>query len=390
MSKENEEGINFDDFLLKSEQVFEPEIEEEEEEVVEEEPEETKEEVVEEEGKEETTETEEVSLDNLSDDVKALYEKAQEDIDSLTEEEQKVLEDNNLFESEDNEDGGEASVTPLIELIHEENGWDFDAEKFKGKDKVSDLMDFVGDVIEQNSVPEFASDEVKEFNDFVAKHGADKAADFLSVSYGNTDYESMDMTNEGAQKKVYSDYLKKTTKFSDAKIDKEINKLVDLDELEGEVEEAKTYLVEDAKKQKEDFLAKEAEAKESNAANFTKYLGEQKDRIDSSKEIAGFELSDKDKKGLYKFAFETDKQGKTGYQKLKESDADLDLKLLLLAYKGVDKNKISKSATTETVKKLKKNLSRFKDSKSGGGTGVKSPKKANPNADINYNDFILK
>ena len=340
---------------------------------------------VKEEAKEETKEVE-----DLPEDVQALYEKAQEDMDSLTEEETKTLEEHNLFDDGE-EDGGEASVTPLIELIHEENGWDFDAEKFKGKDKVSDLTDFIGDIIEQNSIPEFASDEVKEFNEFVAKHGADKAADFLSVSYGSVDYESMDLTNEDNQKKVYSDYLKATTKFTPAKIEKEVKKLADLEELEGETKEAQEYLIEDAKKAKEEFVASQEREKETSSANFTKYLGEQKERIDSSKEIAGFELNDKDKAGLYKFAFESDRNGKTGYQKMKEADKDLDLKLLLLAYKGVDKDKITKTATTETVKKLRKNLSRFKDKKAGGGgSGAPSPKKENPNGEIDYNEFILK
>jgi len=389
MSNVTGEGeINFDDFLLKSEQVFQKEEEPEEikEEVKEEVKEEIKEEPeeVKEEAKEEIKEVE-----DLPEDVQALYEKAQEDMDSLTEEETKTLEEHNLFDDGE-EDGGEASVRPLIELIHEENGWDFDEEKFKGKDSVEDLMEFVGDVIEQNSKPEFASDQVAEFNEFVAKHGADKAADFLAVSYGTTNYETVDLTNEDNQKTVYGDYLRSTTKFSEAKITKEINKLVDLDELSSEMDEAKDYLIEEVKTNKEAYVKEQEEAKEANASNLTKYLGEQKERIDSSKEIAGFELNDKDKAGLYKFAFESDRNGKTGYQKMKEADKDLDLKLLLLAYKGVDKNKIAKTATTATVRQLKKNLSRFKDNKAGGGTGVANPKKDNPNADINYNDFILK
>lgn len=385
-----EKELNFDDFLLEPINPYAEDLEEKGEQ--EEKPEEEEEEVKEEDKKEEKKEegSSDDKLDGLSEEVQDLYKKAEEDMDSLTEDEVKILEENNLLDEEDNTDGGDASVLPLIELMHENAGWEYDESKFKDTDTVEGLMDFVGEVIEANSKPEFASDEVAKFNEFVSKYGAEKAADYLDVNYGNTDYESLDTSSEDVQKQIYTDYLKRTTKFSDTKITKEVKKLADLDELEGEVGDAKEYLIADDKKAKEDFEKVQEQAAVSQQENFKKYLGTQKERIESAKEIAGFELNEKDKEGLYKFAFETDRSGKTAYQKLKETDKDLDLKLLLLAYKGVDKAKITKEATTATTKKLKKSLSRFKDNKSGGGSGTATPKKQNPNSDINYNDFILR
>lgn len=354
------EEINFDDFVLQPDNVYQSEPIEEEKEGKE--GEETEEPVSEEEEQEEEVVEEEEERD-----------------------EEKEPTSEELEETEE-----EVSVTPLIEMIHEANGWEFDEEKFKDKDSIDGLMDFVGEIIEQNSKPEFASDEVAEFNDFVNKYGAEKAGEFLEVTYGQTDYENMDLKDEDNQKALYSEYLSSTTKFSKEKIAKEVKKLADLDELEDEIEDAKKYLIEENAKQKENLIKQEEAAKQAQAENFNKYLSTQKDRISSAKEIAGFELSDKDKEGLYKFAFEADRTGKTAYQKLKEEDKDLDLKLLMLAYKGVDKDKISKSATTETTKKLKKSLSRFKDKNDIKGSGGITPKKSNPKSEINYNDFVLK
>jgi hypothetical protein len=368
---EKESIVNFDDFLLTPDNVYQPEEIEEVEET------EEKEEV----------EPEEVEAETEQEEVE---EEETEEEETEEEEEKEEVENNPDNKEEQEETEEEVSVTPLIEMIHEANGWEYDEEKFKNNDSIDGLMDFVGEIIEQNSVPQFASEEVEKFNKFVKEYGADKAAEYLEVNYGSVDYETIDLSSEDNQKRVYTDYLKSTTKFSDEKIAKEVKKLADLDELEAEVEDAKKYLVEDVEKQKVAFEKHQEELKKTQAYNFNKYLGEQKNRIDSAKEIAGFELSDKDKEGLYKFAFETDRTGKTEYQKLKEKDKDLDLKLLMLAYKGVDKEKISKSATTETAKKLKKSLSRFKDKKDVKGSGTKAPKKSNPNKDIDYNDFLLK
>ena len=48
-------------------------------------------------------------------------------------------------------------------------------------------------------------------------------------------------------------------------------------------------------------------------------------------------MAKKKKESLYAFGYEVGKDGKTAYQRLRENDKDLDLKLLMLAHEGIDK-----------------------------------------------------
>jgi hypothetical protein len=372
---EEQEEINFDDFLLTPESNFKEETTDEADTT-----EATGETTEGEAGEGESTEEEESTSGNETETEEEGSEAEKTESGETTEVEET---------EEDNTDGEEVSVLPLIEAIHEQAGWEFKEDAFKDNDSVEGLMDFVSEVIASNSVPEFASDEVAAFNDFVSKYGADKAGDYLEVNYGQIDYDTIDLENEDNQKRVYAEYLKASTKYSSAKIDKEIKKLVDLDELGDEMEEAKEYLVKDKEAKKVAFEQQQEAAKAAQIESFNNYKATQKTRIENAKDIAGFEPTKEEREDFYKFAYETDRTGKTGYQKYKEQNENLDLELLWHAFKGTNKDKLSKGVKTETAKKLKKSLSRHKDVKAGGGTGTKAPKKANPKKDVNYNDFLL-
>jgi hypothetical protein len=318
------------------------------------------------------------SLDEGEEDEDESEEEEEEDSDSKTEE-----------EDESDEELGNG-FTSIIQMMHEQNGWEYIAEDFEGKDSIEGLNEFLGEVISQNSVPDYASDETKRFDDFVRKYGEENAHKFLEANFGETDYENLDPSNEEDLKALHRDYLKETTKFSDKKIERQIKKAEDLGELDEDFDEMKEFML-NAKKEKAEAIEKaEEEAKVARQQEFQNYLNTQKKRIEDSTEIAGFDLSKKDKEGLYKFAYEQGRDGKTGYQKLREEDPDLDLKLLMLAYKGVDKAKISKEAESKQAKKLKKELSRHVDYNSGKSKGTTAPKKNSNKEGTDYSAFVLR
>jgi hypothetical protein len=396
MADENEELLNIEAFVLTEDSFVEDKTKETTEKIIDEgKPNEDKPaeekptEIVDEteaEGEGDKVE-EESGTEEVAEDIQALIDKSEEDVDSLTDEEAKQLSEH-LDSLENNTDGVDGSVLPLIEAIHEKSGWEFKEEDFKDKNSVEGLMEFVDEVIAANSNPEFASDEVASFNEFVSKYGIEKAGEYLETNYGQVDYETIDTEDVDNQKRVYKDYLKSSTKYSDAKIDKEIKKLIDLDELGEEIEDAKAYLIEDNKTKKVEFERNQELAKQAQIDNFNNYLDTQKNRIDNAKKIAGFEPTKKEREDFYKFAYVKDRTGKTGYQKHKEANESLDLDLLWHAFKGTNKESISKGVKTETAKKLKESLSRRKDNK-GGGTGVVAPKKSNPKKDVDYNQFLI-
>ena len=102
-----------------------------------------------------------------------------------------------------------------------------------------------------------------------------------------------------------------------------------MDELGDEVKEAKEYMVGYDKEQKESLSKQLEQEKQAQAANYQSFLENQKKAIKDAKEIAGFEITDKLSDELFEFGFVRGRDGKTGYEKLKEEDPQLDLKLLI-------------------------------------------------------------
>jgi hypothetical protein len=187
-------------------------------------------------------------------------------------------------------------------------------------------------------------------------------------------------------------YLKDTTKFSDAKIEKEVKKAEELGELDEEdtIEEYREHMIESAKEKSEAVEANAERERTKKYEDYQNYLSDQKTRIDKSEEIAGHPLTKKEKDDFYKFAYEVDREGKTGYQRIRENDKDLDLKLLWSAFKDSNSSGYKKRVKSELAKEVKKNLSRYTDksSKKGSGTG-RVQGKAKKSGDVDYNDFVL-
>jgi len=278
----------------------------------------------------------------------------------------------------------------IIKVLHEHNKWEIDEEALAKYDNSEDgLMEFFGDMVQANiPAPAYGSQEVEEFDMYV-KNGGDPAK-FLETYYsnGNYNYEEADIEDEDVQKKVYTDYLKNTTKFSDAKIAKEVQTKIDLDELGEEVKEAKEYMVEFDKTSKENLKVQLEREKEAQQQQYNEYMESQKKAIKDAKEIAGFEVTDKLAKELFEFGFERGKDGRTGYERLKEEDTQLDLKLLMLAMKGVDKATIAKEAVSEASKELKKNLSRYKDNAAKSTTNT-APADGKSKKNVNLKKWII-
>jgi hypothetical protein len=301
--------------------------------------------------------------------------------------------DDGVVDDDDNDETEEDSLLPLIQAIHQHNGWEFDEESFEDG-SMDGLMNFIGEVIDVNSRPEYASQESARFDEFVRRYGPEKASEYLQANFGDIDYESAEFDDDDSKKDLYRNYLRDTTKFSDKKIEKEVAKAEELGELDDEenITEYKEHMIE-AKAERAKAIEENAEKeRQRRYQDYQNYLSSQKDRIVNTEEIAGHTLTQKEKDDFYRFAYEVGKDGKTGYQRTREADKDLDLKLLWSAYMDSNDSKYKKRVESNVTKKVKKNLSRFTDKnskKKSTGTGRASGKKGNPNSKVDYNDFVL-
>jgi len=106
--------------------------------------------------------------------------------------------------------------------------------------------------------------------------------------------------------------------------------------------------------QKESEKAEQAKAEAEQAEAF-------RDQVINTREIAGFNIPEKKAKKLYDFITKTDKEGKSEFAK-----ADTAENRLLYAYfamEGFNKDALSKEIASKQARKLKRTLSRQKDSK---------------------------
>lgn len=257
---------------------------------------EDEEEVEEEEETEEEEEEEEVIEEKKT---KSTSKKNKQEIEETEEEE------------EENEEES-SQVTALFDAIAEELSWEFTEEEAEDKPKtVEELVNYFKDVINEQSKPEYASEEVAKLDEFVRNGG--RLEDYFTVST-DIDFDNIDMEDENNQKLVLKELLAKKG-YSDKQITKKIERFEDAGVLEDESKDAIEELQEIAEKEKEQLLENQKKQKEEIMQRQQKFFDDVVGEIKSLDNIRGIKIPAKDKKELLAYIFKADANGKTQYQK---------------------------------------------------------------------------
>ena len=239
-------------------------------------------------------------------------------IDTVEEEEDEEDDDTiptHIESTESTEDEGSdeeptETVTALFDAIAEELNWTMDEED-KKPTNVEDLVAYFKDVIEENSVPVYANEEVKEIDEFVRNGG--KLQDYFKA-IAPVEYESIDITREDNQKKVLKEYLK-TQGYSDTRIDRKLERYEDAGVLEEEAEEALEFLKDASSKNKERLLEEQETFARQQKEEQQKYIDSVVKEINSITEIRGIKIPKEDKARLAEYMFKPDSSGQTQYVK---------------------------------------------------------------------------
>ena len=213
-------------------------------------------------------------------------------------------------EDDDSNEEPTETVTALFDAIAEELNWAMDEED-KKPTNVEDLVAYFKDVIEENSVPVYANDEVKEIDEFVRNGG--KLQDYFKA-IAPVEYESIDITREDNQKKVLKEYLK-TQGYSDTRIDRKLERYEDAGVLEEEAEEALEFLKDASSKNKERLLEEQETFARQQKEEQQKYIDSVVKEINSITEIRGIKIPKEDKARLAEYMFKPDSSGQTQYVK---------------------------------------------------------------------------
>lgn len=260
-------------------------------------------------------------LDKIKNSNKQVEEKETEDIDDKPVEEptkkskekkEEPVEDISNDDKEDIEDVADQStvVTGFFDTIAEQFGWDDVTEDEKPKSAEA-LVQYFRDVIEENSKPEYASEEVEALDKFVRNGG--NLRDYFSID-NDIDLENISLEDESNQKVVLKEFLKEKG-FTPKQIDKKLTKYEDAGLLEDEAEDALEALKDIKTKRKEQLLAQQEKSAREAENKQREFFNNVVDEIKGMDSIYGINIPEKDKKTLLEYIFKPGSDGMTKYQK---------------------------------------------------------------------------
>ena len=250
---------------------------------------------------EEDTEEEEIEEEDIENKPKRKpgRPRKEETIEEETEEEEGV-EDNNE----------ENVVTNFFDAMAENLNWEFEEGEEKPK-SVDELINYFQNVIEENSKPEYSSEEVEALDNFV-KQGGDLKK-YLTID-AELDLDDIDIEDETNQKLVVKQLLKEKG-FSTKKIDKLVSRYEEAGLLEDEAQDALEDLKEIKEEKKKQLLEDQKKAYREQIQRQQQFYDNVVSEIKGLKNIRGITVPEKDKKVLMDYILKPDTDGKTKYQK---------------------------------------------------------------------------
>lgn len=218
-----------------------------------------------------------------------------------------VDEPKNQINFDDNET---QMVTNFFDVIAEKLEWTDVTDEEKPKN-VEDLINYFSKVIEEDSKPQYASEEIEALDNYV-KQGGDLAK-YLQID-AELDLDEIDLDDETNQKLVVKSLLREKG-FNEKQIDKKISKYIDAGLLEDEAQDAIEDLKEIKEQKKEQLLAEQKRAYEQYRQRQQDFCDNVVTEIKNLKNIRGIAIPEKDKKVLMDYILKPDSDGKTKYQK---------------------------------------------------------------------------
>ena len=213
-------------------------------------------------------------------------------------------------ESDDNNEPDNNAVSAFFGVMAEKFGWEL-GEEDEVPSTPEELVDYFQSVIEENSVPQYASEEVEQLDAFVKNGG--NLRDYFEIEK-EVDLEDINLEDENNQKLVVKQFLKEKG-FNAKQIEKKLTKYQDAGLLEDEAEDAAEALKEIKENKKQQLLKDQENLAKAQAKRQQDYFNSVVNEIKGMQDIRGIKIPEKDKKQLLDYIFKPDAEGKTQYQK---------------------------------------------------------------------------
>lgn len=329
----------------------------------------------------------EEELENIRKTTKTEPEEEEDEIEEEKEEEPKAkptkkskvkeeVEEDEVDDPVDETTDETTIVTGFFDSLTEKLGWD-DIEEDEKPKTVEDLIDYFDEVIKENSVPQYASEEVEQLDNFVKNGG--NLRDYFAVD-NDIDLEEIDLEDENNQKLVLKEFLKEKG-FNTKQIDKKLSKYEEAGILEDESQDAAEALKEIREKKKQQLLEEQEKSAKQAAQRQQEYFDTVVNEIKGMDSIRGVKIPEKDKQILLEYIFKPTSDGMTKFQK----DWSKSVKNLIeSAYFTMKGDTLVKAAE---VKGQNAAINKFKNSLNRTGVSRKTKKQDNTSTESMWNSF---
>lgn len=256
-------------------------------------------------------------------------------------------------ETDEVDESEEAGVTTFFDAFSEALGWE--VEDDKKPNSVESLIDYMREVIDDNSKPAYASEEVEKLDEFIRNGGSFE--EFYNKTTEATNYDRLDIDDEETQKRVVSEYLK-LTGHNDSQIKRKLERFEDSGLLEDEASDSLELLKEHHKKEQEKLLQEQEQERIREEEAQKQKFEEITSTVNNLAEIRGIKIPKEDRKKILDYAFKPGIDGQTQFQKDYEKNATKTfIETVYFTMKGDALLKSAKtSGESSAVQKLKQTL----------------------------------
>ena len=227
--------------------------------------------------------------------------------------------DDTIDNTEDTSDPSDADINEaqqvglLFDAIGESFGWNMDDIKEEDRPlTVDDLTHYMREVVQQNSVPQYADERIQQLDEYVKNGG--NFEDFYGKQQQSISYDNIDMEDEDNQKAVVSELLRYNG-YTDDQIKNKISRYEDADMLEEESADAldmlkqiKQHELEMAQQQQAAYLQQQEEQSKQ-------FYDDCMNQIKSLSSIRGIQIPKEDRPKLADYIFNVDQDGISKFQR---------------------------------------------------------------------------
>ena len=256
-------------------------------------------------------------------------------------------------EQEQVDEGEQAGVSQFFDAFSEALGWSVDEENKPST--VEDLVEYMKQVVAENSEPDYADEKVKQLDEYIKNGG--NFEDFYGIQSQETNYDKLDLEETNDQKLVIRDYLKMSG-FSDEQINRKIARFEDAGMLEDEAKDNLEILKEYKENEKKQLQEQQAIQQKEYEEKQKNLITDITTNINSLSEVRGIKVPTEDRKKLLDYAFKVDANGQTQFQKDYSKNATKNfIETAYFSMKGdALLNSAKRSGESSAVNKLKQTL----------------------------------